>query len=77
MDKSIKSFEEAMNELEGIVEALERGDMPLDKSIDMFQKGIELSKYCSKCLDKIEKKITLLVENEKGELTEEEFNLKG
>ncbi|TYQ13375.1 UNVERIFIED_CONTAM: exodeoxyribonuclease VII small subunit [Acetivibrio alkalicellulosi] len=70
-----KSFENSMNELEKIVENLERGEMPLDSSIDMFQKGIELSKNLSKMLDDMEKRISILIEDEKGCIREEEFNL--
>lgn len=68
-----KSFEEAINELESIVGKLENGEMSLDESIEVFQKGIELSKYCSKRLDEVEKKISVLIEDENGELREESF----
>lgn len=74
MAKDKKNFEESMKNLEQIVDALERGELSLDESIDLFQKGIELSKYCSKRLDEIEKKITILVEDEKGGLVEEAFS---
>lgn len=73
MAKEKKSFEKSLNELEEIVEKLERGEMSLDDSIDIFQKGVKLSKDLSKMLDEIEKKITVLVENEDGEIKEEEF----
>ena len=75
MDSDKKSFEETMAELEGIVEKLERGELPLDESIDFFQRGIELSKYCSKRLDELERKITVLVEDGKGEVREEAFDV--
>lgn len=74
MPKVNINFEEAMKKLEEIVDVLERGELPLDDSIKMFQKGIELSKFCSKRLDEIEKKITLLVENENGQINEEIFD---
>ncbi|MCX8129030.1 MAG: exodeoxyribonuclease VII small subunit [Clostridia bacterium] len=70
-----KSFEDAINELEEVVEKLEKGELPLDESIEVFQKGIELSKYCSKRLDEVEKKITLLVEDENGNIKEEAFSI--
>jgi exodeoxyribonuclease VII small subunit len=72
MKKGIKSFEEAVKELEEIVEKLERGELSLDESLENFQRGVELSKYCSKRLDDVEKKISFLIENEKGEIIEEE-----
>jgi len=68
-----KSFEEAVSELEDIVEKLEKGDLTLDESIEFFQRGVELSKYCSKRLDEVEKKISILVMDENGLIKEENF----
>jgi exodeoxyribonuclease VII small subunit len=65
------SYEEAIFELEEIVKMLENGDLSLEHSIELFQKGMELSRYCSKKLDEAERKITLLIENEKGEFSEQ------
>ena len=45
------SFEEAIEELEKVVGELETGDLPLEKSVTNFKKGMELSNYCSKLLD--------------------------
>lgn len=73
MEKDSLSFEEAICELETIVKKLENGDLSLDESIEAFQKGIKLSKYCSKRLDEIERKITILIEGEDGKLEEKEF----
>lgn len=73
MAKVKKTFEESMNELEKIVETLEKGEMPLENSIEAFQKGMELSKNLSKTLDEMEKKITVLIEDENGSIKEEEF----
>jgi exodeoxyribonuclease VII small subunit len=69
------SFEEAMERLEQIVERLERGDISLEESISNFQKGIELSKYCSSKLDEAEKKITMLIQDEEGNLIEKDFEI--
>jgi len=71
--KQKKNFEKSLGELEEIVEKLERGEMSLDESIEIFQKGVTLSKDLSKMLDEIEKKITILVENENGEVIEKDF----
>jgi exodeoxyribonuclease VII small subunit len=68
MSKEKKNFEEAISELEYIVDRLERGELSLEESMEAFQKGVELSRYCSKKLDEAEKKITVLIENEKGEI---------
>jgi len=65
-----KSFEEAINELEQIVKQIENGDLSLEESLDFFQKGVELSKYCTKRLDEIEKKISMLIENKEGIIEE-------
>lgn len=65
-----KSFEQAIAELEEMVEKLEKGDLSLEESLEFFQKGVELSKYCSKKLDEAEKKISVLIEDENGKITE-------
>lgn len=70
-----KSYEDAIIELEGIVKKLERGELSLEESLEAFQSGIELTKYCNTKLDEMEKKITILLENEKGEIKEEDFSV--
>ncbi|MFF2090241.1 exodeoxyribonuclease VII small subunit [Paenibacillus sp. NPDC058174] len=60
------SFEEAMEQLEQIVEQLESGDVPLEKAIDLFQQGMKLSQLCGGKLEQVEKKIELLIESEQG-----------
>lgn len=57
-NKNKESFESAMSDLEEIVQQLERGNLPLDQSIEMFKKGIELSQYCQKELDQAEAVVT-------------------
>lgn len=66
------SFEDAMKELESIVSELETGDLTLDKSIEKFKKGVELSNYCNKLLEDAEKTVTILVEKSDG-MVEENF----
>ncbi len=68
-----KTFEESLNELEKIASNLENGDLGLDEAINEFEKGITLSKECSKKLDEAEKRINILVQGEDGELKEESF----
>ncbi|MBS4751062.1 exodeoxyribonuclease VII small subunit [Granulicatella sp. zg-ZJ] len=63
-----KSFEEALKELEVIVQQLERADVPLEEALKQFQKGIELSQYCKQTLENAEKTVTKLV-LENGEET--------
>lgn len=67
------NFEEAILKLEEVVSKLEKGELSLDDSIDAFQKGIQLSKFCNKKLDEVEKKISILIEEENGELKEKSF----
>ncbi len=60
------SYEDAVKQLEEIVQLLEKGDLPLDKSLELFQKGVALSSYCSRKLDETEKQIIKLVEADGG-----------
>ena len=57
---------EMIEELETIVETLEKGEIPLDESGALFEKGVKLSAKCHSRLDKAEQKITMLTENEDG-----------
>ncbi len=66
MPDSIKDFESAIGELEKIVKQLEDGDLPLDKSLALFERGIELSRYCHDQLGAAQARIELLTE--RGEL---------
>lgn len=58
-EKPVKemSFEEAMNALEGVVGQLERGDVPLDQSITLYERGAELKKHCEAKLREAEEKV--------------------
>lgn len=70
-----KSFEEAISQLEQIVSMLEKGDISLEESIANFQQGIELSRYCAAKLDEAEKKISIILQDEEGNLIEKDFEL--
>ena len=61
------SFEAALKELEGIVKRLESGEAKLEESLGLFERGIQLSRYCSRKLEEAEKKIELLVKDSRGE----------
>ena len=67
------NFEETMESLEKIVQELEKGDLNLDDSISKFEEGMKLSKVASKYLEEAEKKITILVSDNEGNITEEQF----
>ncbi|WP_404452968.1 exodeoxyribonuclease VII small subunit [Virgibacillus necropolis] len=67
MNENELSFEEAMVELEKIVEQLEEGDVPLEKAINYYQDGMKLSKVCNDKLINVQEKMTKIM-NEQGEL---------
>jgi len=59
-----ENYEQAVKELEEIVSSLEKGDIPLEKSLELFQRGVALSKYCTGKLDETEKQILKIVEED-------------
>jgi len=69
-EKEIK-FESALKRLEEIVNRLEGGDLELEKSIELFEEGVRMSKLCQKKLDEAGKKIEKLVRDKNGGLTTE------
>lgn len=62
MSTTIKDFESAIAELETIVRQLEDGDLPLDTSLKLFERGVELSRYCHDQLGAAQKRIEVLTE---------------
>ena len=66
-------FEKAVQRLEKIVDDLEKGELDIDKSLEMFEEGIKMSRICSKKLNEAEAKIEKLTRNQKGELITELF----
>jgi len=69
----MKSFEKAMDELRDIVDKLEGGNLSLEESIKLFQKGTKLIAYSHKKLNEIEKKVEILTEDKDGEVKLEDF----
>jgi exodeoxyribonuclease VII small subunit len=69
-----QSFEKAISDLEKIVEKLEKGDLSLNESLAQFEKGVKLAKFLREELDKAEKKIEILLKDEKGNLRAEAFS---
>ena len=63
---TIKDFEAAIAELESIVKQLEQGDLPLETSLQLYERGVQLSRFCHARLEEAERRIELL--NERGEL---------
>ncbi len=68
--KNNTSFEKALERLEEIVRKLESGDISLDESIEIYQEGITLSKYCSQKLNEAEGKVMTIM-NKNGNNMEE------
>ena len=66
MNKKL-NFEKALKELEKLVKQLEENDLPLEKALQTFEHGINLSRYCAKCLDDAEKRIQQLSRDENNE----------
>jgi exodeoxyribonuclease VII small subunit len=66
MDATIKDFEAAIGELEAIVKKLEEGDLPLEKSLELYERGVQLSRFCHARLEEAERRIEVL--DERGEL---------
>ena len=63
------TFEQAMSELERIVTELERGDVPLEDSISLYEKGAELKKRCETKLKEAEQKVAAITLDEDGSVT--------
>ena len=74
MAKKNPSFEENMNRLEQIVRAMERGDVPLEESLKLFQEGTALVKECGKLLDDAEQQVSKIVTLADGTPAEEDFS---
>ncbi len=67
-----QKLEESLKELEEIVLQLEEGNLDLDRSLELFEKGVQLSRSCRTKLEEVERKITVLLKDEKG-LSEKDF----
>lgn len=70
--KSTK-FEDALSELESIVKTLEEGEQPLEKSLEQFEQGVRLSRFCQDSLNNAEQKVKILLKNDDGDEELEDF----
>ena len=66
-------FEQAFQKLEKIVQRLEAEELPLDESLQLFEEGIRLSRFCNQKLEEVEKKIELILSDAKGQPRVEPF----
>jgi len=68
-----KSFETSLEALEQIVQDLEQGELPLEKSLELFEQGIRLSRECQERLSQAERRIEILLRDNQGRVTVSEF----
>ena len=61
------TFEQALTQLEQIVQRLEKGELPLEESLKVYEEGIRLSRFCHAKLEEAEGKIEMLIKDAKGE----------
>ena len=61
-----KSFESSLEELERIVRDLEQGELPLEKSLELFEQGVKLSRECQERLNQAERRIEILMRDNQG-----------
>ena len=74
-EKKNISFEENMKELENIVKKLEGSDVSLDEMLSLFEEGVKRTKECSAQLQNAEQKISVLIKNNSGEISEKPFEV--
>jgi exodeoxyribonuclease VII small subunit len=67
--KKSEQFEEAIKRLEGIVDKLERGDLPLEQAMESFGEGMQLVHFCHQKLEEAEKKVQMLLKDQQGAWT--------
>ena len=68
----VETFESCLDELEKVVRELEGGDLPLERSLELFERGMGLSDSCRKQLEAAETRVEILIRNS-GKLTAEPF----
>ena len=64
MDDKIKDFESAVSELEIVVKTLEAGEISLEKSLQLFERGVQLSRFCHSRLADAERRVEMLSDND-------------
>jgi exodeoxyribonuclease VII small subunit len=70
--KPVETFESCLDELEKVVRELEAGDLPLERSLELFERGMGLSDSCRKQLEAAETRVEMLIRKE-GKLSAEPF----
>jgi len=70
--KPVESFESSLDQLDKVVKELEAGDLALERSLELFERGMGLSETCRKQLEEAETRVELLIRKE-GKMTAEPF----
>jgi exodeoxyribonuclease VII small subunit len=66
MELKVKDFETALKSLEDIVVQLESGDLTLDRAMELFEEGVQVSRFCSSKLEEAERKVEMLIKTADG-----------
>jgi len=74
--KPVESFEASLDELEKVVKELEAGDLTLERSLELFERGMLLSETCRKQLEQAETRVEMLIRRD-GKMTAEPFRTEG
>ena len=74
MEEKKITFEGALARLEEIVALLEKGDAPLDQSLELYEVGAALVRRCNTALEQAERRVTILMKNQEGTVTEQVFD---
>jgi exodeoxyribonuclease VII small subunit len=72
-DQSDKSFEDALKRLEEVLESLEHGELNLEESVQAFEEGVGLVRFCHDKLDEVERRVELLLKDESGRFVTRPF----
>ena len=72
-DQSEKSFEDALKRLEEVLESLEHGNLNLEDSVQAFEEGVKLVRFCHDRLDEVERRVELLLKDEAGRFVTKTF----
>ena len=74
MEEKKMTFEQALARLGEIVALLEKGDAPLDQSLELYEEGAALVRRCNTALEQAERRVTILMKDQEGTVTEQVFD---
>lgn len=72
--QSPQTLESSLSELEGLVTKLEDGNLPLDESLALFERGVTLTKFCNQKIHEAQRKVDLLIKDAEGSFRTEAFD---